>query len=86
MAEGSWVGLDVHARTTLAGVLDGASGELRVQPARSEETVASLSSLPLPVRVAYEAGPEGLRAGARLRAGGDRLHGGGAVEDPAPGR
>ncbi len=61
MAEGSWVGLDVHARTTLAGVLDGASGELssqRVSP-RSEETVAWLVSLPQPVRVAYEAGPTG---------------------------
>jgi len=61
MAEGSWVGLDVHARTTLAGVLDAASGELslqRVQP-RSEETIAWLLSLAQPVRVAYEAGPTG---------------------------
>ena len=55
MAEGSWVGLDVHARTTLAGVLDAASGELslqRLQP-RSEETIAWLLSLAQPVRVAY---------------------------------
>jgi transposase len=61
MAEGSWVGLDVHARTTLAGVLDAASGELRLQrvPPRSEETVAWLLELPPPVRVAYEAGPTG---------------------------
>src|SRR6202795_394652 len=61
MVEGSWVGLDVHARTTLAGVLDAASGELRLQrvPPRSEETVAWLKSLPQPVRVAYEAGPTG---------------------------
>jgi transposase len=61
MSEGGWVGLDVHARTTLAGVLDAASGELlvrRVSP-RSEETVAWLQSLPQPVRVAYEAGPTG---------------------------
>src|SRR5438876_14808 len=61
MAEGSWVGLDVHARTTLAGVLDAASGELslqRVQP-RSEETIAWLLSLAQPVRVAYEAGATG---------------------------
>jgi len=61
MAEGSWVGLDVHARTTLAGVLGAASGELslqRVQP-RSEETIAWLLSLAQPVRVAYEAGPTG---------------------------
>lgn len=61
MAEGSWVGLDVHARTTLAGVLDATSGELRVQSVapRSEEAVAWLQTLPQPVRVAYEAGPTG---------------------------
>ncbi len=61
MNEGSWVGLDVHARTTLASVLDAASGELRVQRVspRSEETVAWLQRLPQPVRVAYEAGPTG---------------------------
>ena len=29
MAEGTWVGLDVHARKVVAGVLDAASGELR---------------------------------------------------------
>jgi len=61
MVEGSWVGLDVHARSVVAGVLDAASGELhvkRVSP-RSEETVAWLQSLPRPVRVAYEAGPTG---------------------------
>ena len=29
MAEGSWVGLDVHTRSTVAGVFDGRSGELR---------------------------------------------------------
>ncbi len=61
MSEGSWVGLDVHARTTLAGVLDGASGELRLQRVspRSEETVEWLRTLAPPVRVAYEAGPTG---------------------------
>jgi transposase len=53
--------LDVHARTTLAGVIAEASGELslqRVSP-RSEETVAWLETLPRPVRVAHEAGPTG---------------------------
>jgi transposase len=61
MGEGSWVGLDVHARSVLAGVLDGASGELFSQSVspRSEETVAWLASLARPVRVAYEAGPTG---------------------------
>jgi transposase len=61
MAEGSWVGLDVHARSTVAGVLDGVSGELRTLrvPVGSSETVAWLRLLPAPVRVAYEAGPTG---------------------------
>jgi transposase len=61
MAEGSWVGLDVHARSTVASVLDGASGELRTLrvPSRCEETVAWLQTLVSPLRVAYEAGPTG---------------------------
>jgi hypothetical protein len=29
MSVGSWVGLDVHARSVVAGVVDGASGEVR---------------------------------------------------------
>ena len=61
MNEGSWVGLDVHARSVVAGVLDAESGELRTRrvPVRVEETVGWLGSLPAPVRVAYEAGPTG---------------------------
>lgn len=61
MGEGSWVGLDVHARSVIASVLDAASGELRTRsvPVASERTVAWLETLPEPVRVAYEAGPTG---------------------------
>src|SRR5438046_6088834 len=61
MREGSWVGLDVHARSVVAGVIDQGSGEvrsLRVPPG-SEGTVAWLQTLPTPVRVVYEAGPTG---------------------------
>jgi len=61
MSEGTWVGLDVHARKVVAGVLDARSGELgmlRVPPG-SEEIVAWLAGFPGPVRVAYEAGPTG---------------------------
>ena len=29
MSEGTWVGLDVHARSPVAGVLDAVSGEVR---------------------------------------------------------
>src|SRR5882672_5643428 len=61
MNEGSWVGLDVHARSVVAGVIDQGSGEvrsLRVPPGPAE-TVAWLKTLPTPVRVVYEAGPTG---------------------------
>src|SRR5262245_26253873 len=60
MGEGSWVGLDVHARSVVAGVIDAVSGEvqsLRLSP--GDGTVAWLKTLPGPVRVAYEAGPTG---------------------------
>jgi transposase len=63
MNEGSWVGLDVHARSVVAGVIDVGSGEvrsLRVPPG-CDATVAWLTSLPGPVRVVYEAGPTGYR-------------------------
>jgi transposase len=61
MGEGSWVGLDVHARSVIAGVLEAESGELRSRraPTVVTETVAWLQQLPAPVRVAYEAGPSG---------------------------
>jgi transposase len=61
MSEGSCVGLDVHARSVVAGVIDMGSGEvrsLRVPPG-AEATVAWLKTLPAPVRVVYEAGPTG---------------------------
>jgi transposase len=61
MAEGTWVGLDVHARKTVAGVLDASTGELRSlrAPTLPAETVGWLQRFPAPVRVAYEAGPTG---------------------------
>ena len=61
MREGSWVGLDVHARSVVAGVIDAGSGEVRSLrvSAGSEATVAWLKTLPAPVRVVYEAGPTG---------------------------
>jgi transposase len=55
------VGLDVHARSVVAGVLDSETGELwsRRLPAATEAVVAWTVSLPGPVTVAYEAGPTG---------------------------
>jgi transposase len=61
LAEGTWVGLDVHARKSVAGVLDAASGEVRSvrAPTLPVETVEWLLRFPAPVRVADEAGPTG---------------------------
>lgn len=61
MADGSWVGVDLHARSAVASVLDRTSGELRTErvPAASEPLVAWLERLPGPVHAAYEAGPTG---------------------------
>jgi transposase len=61
MSEGTWIGLDVHARKTVAGVLDAVSGEVRSfrAPTRAVETVEWVRQFPGPVRVAYEAGPTG---------------------------
>lgn len=61
MGEGTFVGLDVHARSVVAGVIDAASGEVRSAglPVGSTEVVRWLQGLPGPVQVAYEAGPTG---------------------------
>ncbi len=57
----TWVGLDVHARSTHAAAIDASTGELsRVRfGAGVEAPVGWLRSLPGPVRACYEAGPSG---------------------------
>jgi transposase len=61
MDELTFVGLDVHARSVQAAVLDARSGEVssRSAPAATAELVAWLAGLPAPLSVAYEAGPTG---------------------------
>jgi transposase len=57
----TWVGFDVHARSTHAAAIDTVTGELtrtRFGPG-IEEPIAWLSELPGPVRACYEAGPTG---------------------------
>src|SRR5262245_35958940 len=56
-----WVGLDVHARKVVAGVLDAESGEVRSlrAPLLPSETAGRLRQFPAPGRVAFEAGPTG---------------------------
>ena len=57
----TWVGLDVHARSTHAAAIDTLTGELsrmRFGPGL-QGPVAWLGELPGPVRACYEAGPTG---------------------------
>jgi len=57
----TWAGLDVHARSIHAAVVDARSGELvrRHFGGETEAVVAWLAQLPGPLRVCYEAGPTG---------------------------
>ncbi len=57
----TWVGLDVHARSTQAAAFNVVSGELtrRKLPGDAEPVVGWLRGLPQPVRGCYEAGPTG---------------------------
>jgi transposase len=57
----TWVGLDVHARSTYAAAIDAGTGELsRVRfGAGVEAPLKWLRSLPGPVKACYEAGPTG---------------------------
>lgn len=72
MGEGTTVGLDVHARSVIAGLIDEATGELRVQRVahRTEELVGWIKGLVGPVRVAYEAGPTGFGLARALEGAG----------------
>src|SRR3954465_3382110 len=57
----TWVGLDVHARSTHAAAIDSMTGELtrlRFGPGVGGP-VGWLAELPGPVRACYEAGPTG---------------------------
>jgi transposase len=59
MSESTFIGLDVHARSVWAGVLDGVTGEVRscAAPVRSDDLVAWLRAQGEALSVAYEAGP-----------------------------
>jgi len=57
----TWVGLDVHARSTHAAAIDTMTGELsRVRFGGAiDAPLAWLAEFPGPVRACYEAGPTG---------------------------
>lgn len=68
------VGLDVHARTTVAAAIDEQTGELvqRRMGADTDEIVAWVAGLPGPVAATYEAGPTGFGLARALSAAGVR--------------
>ena len=68
----SWAGLDVHAATVVACVVDAESGEMTVHRLAGETVglVAFCVTLPGPTRVAYEAGPTGYGLARALTAAG----------------
>ena len=74
ISERTSVGLDVHARSTVAAAIDERSGELiqRRMGAGTEEIVAWVTSLPGPVAATYEAGPTGFGLARALTAAGVR--------------
>lgn len=61
MSELTFIGLDVHARSVAAAVLDGSTGEVRscAAPAHTAELVTWLRARGDSIAVAYEAGPTG---------------------------
>ena len=68
----TWVGLDVHARSTHGAAINSLTGELdwfRFGPG-TDAVIGWLTELPGPVRAAYEAGPTGFGLERAARAGG----------------
>ena len=61
MLNRSFIGLDVHARSVRAAVLDGLTVEVTnvAAPVATEKLVAWVCSQPAPQAVVYEAGPTG---------------------------
>jgi transposase len=72
MGEGTFVGLDVHARSVVAGLIDEATGEVttRRAPHATDELVGWLGALSGPVRTTYEAGPTGFGLARALEGAG----------------
>jgi transposase len=66
----TWAGLDVHAASTVACVIDARSGEMNVHrlAGSTSAVTAFCARLAAPVRVAYEAGPTGFELARALEA------------------
>lgn len=74
ISERTSVGLDVHARSTVAAAIDERTGELvqRRMGSDQDEIVAWVTSLPGPVAATYEAGPTGFGLARALTGAGVR--------------
>ena len=83
MSELTFIGLDVHARSVAAGVLEGGTGEVRscTAPPRTADLVPGCASRGIPFRGLCGAGAHRLRPRARLRSGRHPLPGGRPLED-----
>jgi transposase len=69
----TWIGLDVHARSVCASVVDSVSGEMRRRRVSGSDVgplVEWMASFPGPVRACYEAGPTGYGLARAARAAG----------------
>ena len=71
----TWVGLDVHARSTQAAAVSAETGELQRRSfgGETDAVVAWLSGLPEPVHGCFEAGPTGFGLARAAAAAGIRL-------------
>ncbi|MDF3049076.1 MAG: transposase [Pseudonocardia sp.] len=74
LAERTWVGLDVHARSVVGCAIDDEACEIRTQRVapQTDAVVAWVLALPGPVAVTYEAGPTGFGLARALAAAGVR--------------
>ena len=74
MYERTFIGLDVHARSVKAGVLDDLTGEVNslAVPVATQPLVAWVCAQPDPA-VAYEAGPTGYELARALDARGVQI-------------
>ena len=86
--EGSWVGLDVHARSVVGCAIDESAGEVRTQRigARTDQIVDWVRAQPGPVSGLLRGRPDGVRAGQSADRGRGALRGGGPFEAGATGR
>src|SRR5680860_1661132 len=85
MGNGTFVGLDVHARSVVAGLIDERTGEVRTTraPHATDELVGWLGILAIAGAHDLRGRADRLWPGPGTRGCGHRVPGGGAEHDPA---